>query len=88
MDEKKTSDEHESRVRKAFDALDTRLGDRLDDNAKRSVENLREAAAAKDADRLRAQLNDLSQHHSWLYRELASHPEIANLLDELALLGL
>ena len=49
---------------------------------------VREAAEARDGERLRGHLNDLSKRHGWLYRELASHPEIANLLDELALLGL
>jgi Tfp pilus assembly protein PilO len=88
MDETKATDAHETRVRQAFDSLDRKLSDRLDANAKESVEKLRAAAAAKDADRLRTQLNDLSRQHGWLYRELASHPEIANLLDELALLGL
>jgi len=33
-------------------------------------------------------LKELRDQHGWLYRELASHPRLANLLDELALLGL
>jgi Tfp pilus assembly protein PilO len=88
MDETKGTNAHETRVQQAFDSLDRKLADRLDANAKESVEKLRAAAAAKDAEQLRSQLNDLSRQHGWLYRELASHPEIANLLDELALLGL
>jgi len=80
--------EHATRVRDAFDALHEKLGPRLDESARASVEKLREAAAGKDGAALRVQLVDVRKRHSWLYRELASHPEVANLLDELALLGL
>jgi Tfp pilus assembly protein PilO len=79
---------HEERVRRAFEALDRKLGDRLDASSKEHVARVREAAEARDGDALRKRLNELSKRHGWLYRELASHPEIANLLDELALLGL
>jgi len=88
MDDKGPNKAHEARVQKAFEAFQRQIGDRLDARGRESVADVRDAASAKDGERLRRQLNDLSRHHSWLYRELASHPEVANLLDELALLGL
>jgi hypothetical protein len=88
MTEGNNTGKHEERVRRAFESLDRKLGDRLDTQSKEHVAKVREAAEARDGARLRKHLNDLSQRHGWLYRELASHPEIANLLDELALLGL
>ena len=88
MVEKEKPDKHQARVRQAFDAFSSKLGDRLDAGARESVTRVREAAEAGDGEKLRNQLNDLSRRHGWLYRELASHPEVATLLDELALLGL
>jgi len=88
MDEKEPKTAHETRVRKAFESFHREVGERLDARARESLADVRDAATTKDGERLRRQLNDLSRHHSWLYRELASHPEVANLLDELALLGL
>jgi hypothetical protein len=88
MDQKETKTAHETRVREAFEAFHRQIGDSLDERAKETVAEVRAAASAGDGDRLRKHLNNLSQHHSWLYRELASHPAVANLLDELALLGL
>lgn len=87
-EKKNSKDQHRARVRQAFDSFGQRLGGRLDETARESVAQVREAAEARDGERLRGHLNDLSKRHGWLYRELASHPEIANLLDELALLGL
>jgi len=81
------SDDHSARVREAFDSLHQKLGDRLDSGARESVERLREAAASKDADKLREQMGEVRERHGWLYRELAEHPAIATLLDELALWG-
>ena len=81
------SDDHSARVREAFDSLHQKLGDRLDSGARESVEKLREAAASKDADKVREHMGEVQQQHGWLYRELAEHPAIANLLDELALWG-
>jgi hypothetical protein len=81
------SDDHSARVREAFDSLHQKLGDRLDSGARESVERLREAAASKDADKLREQMGEVREQHGWLYRELAEHPAIATLLDELALWG-
>lgn len=86
--EKNSQDDHPARVRRAFDSFAESVGSRLDEAARKSVAQVREAAEARDGDRLRGHLNDLSKRHGWLYRELAAHPEVANLLDELALLGL
>ena len=81
------SDDHSARVQEAFDSLHQKLGDRLDSGARESVEKLREAAARKDADKVREHMGEVQERHGWLYRELAEHPEIATLLDELALWG-
>jgi len=89
-DEKSTEAEgaHAGRVRGAFDSFSQRLHGKLDDETRESVEKLRQAASEKDADTLRRHLTEVRDRHSWLYRELVEHPEIASLLDELALLGL
>jgi len=81
------ADEHADRVHRTFDSFTEGVGDRLDDAARSSVERLREAAAARDAERLRQHLENVRERHGWLYRELAAHPDIATLLDELALWG-
>ena len=91
MDDPKTSppvsEDHEARVREAFDAFHEKVGEKLDDTAKESVERLRQAAAEKDAEKFREHMGEVQERHSWLYRELAEHPGIATLLDELALWG-
>ena len=90
MDDPRTpppSDEHEARVREAFDAFHEKVGEKLDDTARESVERLREAAAEKDAEKFRERMGEVQERHGWLYRELAEHPGIATLLDELALWG-
>jgi hypothetical protein len=81
------SDDHSARVQEAFDSLHQKLGDRLDGGARESVEKLREAAANKDADKVREHMDEVRERHGWLYRELAEHPGIATMLDELALWG-
>jgi hypothetical protein len=78
---------HEARVQEAFDAFHEKLGGRLDGEARESVEKIRDAAAEKDAEKLREHMTAIQEHHGWLYRELAEHPAIATLLDELALWG-
>ena len=80
--------DHASRVHGAFDSLQERLAGRLDDRSRESLAALRAAAAEKNAERMRSELDDVRQRHGWLYRELAEHPQIAMLLDELALWGL
>ena len=84
----KSPDDHASRVRSSFDALHDQVGGRLDASSREAMERLRAAASAKDGEALRTGLKDLRDRHGWLYRELAAHPQIANLLDELALIGL
>lgn len=84
----KPRDEHETRVHESFDSLHEQVGGTLDEAGRSAIEKLRAAAVAKDGAALRAGLNELRQGHSLLYRELAAHPRIANLLDDLALLGL
>jgi len=79
--------EHEARVHEAFDAFHEKLGARLDGEVRESVDRIREAAAAKDAEALRQQMTAVQEEHGWLYRELAEHPAVANLLNELALWG-
>ena len=81
------SEDHEKRVREAFDSLDRDVGARLDEKARRSVEGLRSAASSRNAEGLRSGLTDVREQHGWLYRELAEHPDVSNLLNELALWG-
>ena len=80
-------DEHARRVRDAFDSLHERVAERLDPDARGSVDRLREAAAKRDAERIRAHLGTVQEKHGWLYQELAAHPEISALINELALWG-
>jgi len=84
----KPTDDHAARVRASFDDLHGKVGGRLDDASQAAMDKLRAAAAAKDGDTLRSGLKELRDRHGWLYRELAAHPQVATLLDELALLGL
>ena len=78
---------HESRVTGAFASLQKKVADRLDPESRGSVERLRDAAAKRDAERLRDHLGEVREKHGWLYQELAAHPEISTLLNELALWG-
>jgi Tfp pilus assembly protein PilO len=87
-EEKPTDPEHAQRVKSAFDSFTGRLQERLDEETRESVEKLRQAASERDMETMRRHLSEVREHHSWLYRELAGHPEIATLLDELALMGL
>jgi hypothetical protein len=81
-------DDHASKIHADFDELHERLGERLDDPGRAAIERVRHAAAAKNGAELRRNLVALRDEHGWLYKELAAHPRLANLLDELALLGL
>ena len=45
------------------------------------------AVAAGDADGMRLQLAQVKEHHGWIYEELARHPDVAALVNELALWG-
>jgi hypothetical protein len=78
---------HEARVREAFDALHRCVGPRLDERSRGTLEGIRTAASRRDAEGLRRELTAAQTEHGWLYRELAEHPAVANLLNELALWG-
>lgn len=82
------SDPHRTRVSESFDALQAKVGGRLDDAGRDSIQRIQAAAAAKDTAALKTHLADLRERHGWLYKELAEHPRVAQLLDELALFGL
>ena len=75
------------RVAKAFADLHRKVVDRLDEGSRRTFDDLRSAADAGDTERMRESLTAVQERHGWLYRELAEHPEISNLLNELALWG-
>lgn len=83
-----SDDQHQERVRAAFDDLGAKLGDRVSPEARASVESVRAAALEKDAEKLRGHLDDLKQKHGWLWEELTAHPRVAALVNELALFGL
>jgi len=86
--EKKPDDErHEDRVNRAFDALHEGLGPRLTDEHKETIERLRAATAGRDAEGVRAHLTSVKESDSWLYRELSAHPQVAALINELAVWG-
>jgi hypothetical protein len=87
MVEKPPPDDHAARVHESFDALHEQVGARLDDTSRAAIDKLRTAAASRDGVALRTHMAELRQRHGWLYKELAAHPTIATLLDELALLG-
>lgn len=84
----KPDDPRDKEVHESFDSLREQVSGRLDASGREAIERLRAAAAARDGDALRKGLKDLRDQHGWLYRELAAHPRLANLLDDLALLGL
>ena len=81
-------EDHASKVHADFDELHERLGERMDDTSRAAMDRIREAAATRDGATLRKSLVTLRDEHGWLYKELATHPRLANRRDELALLGL
>jgi hypothetical protein len=83
-----TDRDHAARVRESFDAFHEKVGPKLDDDSRAAMEQVRTAATDRNGAALRTGLKDLRDRHGWLYRELATHPQLANLLDELALIGL
>lgn len=85
--EKPETRELETRVREAFDSFDEKLAERLDPDTREYVQKIRDSATQQDAESLRAHMTAVRERHGWLYRELAEHPAVANLLDELALWG-
>ncbi len=52
-------------MREAFDAFHEKLGGRLDGAARESVEKIREAAAAKDAEGVREQMGEVKERHGF-----------------------
>ena len=83
----KPPDDHVERVHASFDALHEKVGGRLDEESRSAIERVRAAAVERDREAMRTQLDDLRERHGWLYNELAAHPQVATLLDELALWG-
>lgn len=86
-DDTEATDPHRVRVNDAFDSFADRHGGRLDAPGQGLLDRMRSAAADRDRERLRAHLTEAKESHGWLYRELAEHPALATLLDELALWG-
>ncbi|HKC24184.1 MAG TPA: hypothetical protein VKF32_05555 [Thermoanaerobaculia bacterium] len=86
-DEKPDGEPHEDRVNRAFDALHEVIGDRLSKTGSQAVERLRAAAAGRDAASVKAHLESVKESDSWLYRELTKHPDVAALINELAVWG-
>lgn len=80
-------DEKGEKVHEAFDAVRRDLDDRLGTDERAAVERLREAAVDGDATRAREELASVKERHGWLYEELVKHPNLAALIDELALWG-
>jgi len=78
---------HESRVREAFDSFLGGRSEGLDPHGQGLLDRMRDAASRKDREMLRGHLTEAREKHGWLYRELAAHPELSTLLDELALWG-
>jgi hypothetical protein len=78
----------DERVRAAFDDLNAALGEKISPEARESVERLREATLGRDAARVRGHLEEVKERHGWLYEELARHPAVAGVINELALIGL
>ena len=86
-DRRKPEDAHRTRVDAAFASFVESRRQRLDASGHGLLGRMRDAAAERDTDRLRGHLTEAKESHGWLYRELAEHPDIANLLNELALWG-
>ncbi len=84
----RASGEHAKRVRAAFNELRSALGERSTPEARAALEKLREAVLGGNAAELRLHLEDVKERQSWLYAELARHPRVAELVNELALFGL
>lgn len=84
--EKPDGNGHEKRVHEAFESFRTDLGDRAGD-VDAPLEKLKEAAARNDVDEARGRLAEVKEQHGWLYEEMAKHPKLAALIDELALWG-
>ncbi len=82
-----TPDDRAERVHASFDDLHRQVEGRLDAASRDAIEKVRTAAAQGDRESTRAHMESLRERHGWLYEELAAHPRVATLLDELALWG-
>ena len=87
-DEKPDLTEHSRRVHAAFDELHAALGDRISAEEKESFETLRAAVLARDAAGVRERVGHVRSRYGWLYAELTLHRRVAELVNELALMGL
>jgi hypothetical protein len=81
-------EDHDARVQASFDSFHETVDPKLSPDAREAMAKLRQAASDRNGEALRTGLKDLRDRHGWLYRELAAHPRVAALLDELALIGL
>ncbi len=82
------SEDRSGEVHEAFDDLHEKIGSRHTSDSKIRVEALREAVLAQDAASVKAHLEEMKTSHGWLWTELTTHPRVASLMNELALLGL
>jgi hypothetical protein len=80
-------DDHEKRVEKAFDSFHETLGEKAD-ASREALQKLKEATAARDVSAMRNELHAVKEEHGWLFEEMAKHPDLAALVNELARLGL
>jgi hypothetical protein len=81
-------DDHPRRVHAAFDELRAALGDRAAPEALESFEKLRRAVLDRDAAEVRERITEVRHRYGWLYAELSLHRRVAELVNELALMGL
>jgi hypothetical protein len=87
-DKRPGPDEHAQRVHAAFDELRSALGNRVTPEARESFEKLRSAVLERDAAGVRDRLADVKHRYGWLYTELTLHRRVAEVVNELALMGL
>ncbi len=87
MSDPERPEDHPERVQRAFDDLHERLGDRPTGEERERLARLREAAQARDAAGMRDELARVKERHGWIYEELSRHPDVAALVNELALWG-
>jgi len=87
-DDRPGPDDRSRRVHAAFDELRAALGDRAAPGALESFEKLRQAVLERDATGVREHVTDVKRRFGWLYAELTLHRRVAELVNELALMGL
>lgn len=87
-DDRTDADDRSRRVHAAFDELRAALGERAAPEALESFEKLRQAVLERDVSEVRESLTDVKRRYGWLYAELTLHRRVAELVNELALMGL